>query len=441
MKPVVVICGRTNVGKSTLFNRIIGKRMAIVDDVPGVTRDRNYAEATWHRRDFYLVDTGGLLPESTETIPKAVAVQVEIALTEADVVLFMVDAKEGKTPVDEDIASKLRQVPKKVFLVVNKVDNTRDEPLLHEFHSLGLGEPYGVAAQTGRDVAELLDDVASSLPKVSEVKEEEDLLRVAILGKPNVGKSSLVNAILGQERHIVDKVPGTTRDAIDSPFAYQGRKLILIDTAGLRKRSKVHEALEFYTTLRTMRAVERCQVAVVLLDGEEGFGIQDLRVATHAHQAFRGLVFAITKWDLVPPAERDRDKYKQGFIQRAPSFAYAPVVITSAVTKTGIKELLDKIIRVHEAWSRTFTDEELGQALEAAVEQNNPPAPKGKWINFKGIRQTSMRPPFFTVSATHAALIPDNYRKYLIGQLAERMGLEGVRVKVQFEFMGRKKRR
>jgi len=441
MKPVVVICGRPNVGKSTLFNRIIGKRMAIVDDVPGVTRDRNYAEASWHRRDFYLVDTGGLLPESTEAIPKAVAVQVEIALGEADVVLFMVDAKEGKTPVDEDIAAKLRRGQKKVFLVVNKVDNTRDEALVHEFHSLGLGEPYGIASQTGRDVAELLDDVASSLPKVKEEPVEEDVTRVAVLGRPNVGKSSLVNAILGQERLVVDKVPGTTRDAIDTPFTYQGNKLVLIDTAGLRKRTKVREALEFYTTLRTMRAVERCQVAVVLLDGEEGFGIQDLRIATYAYKAFRGLVFAITKWDLVPPAEKDRDKYLEGFAARAPSFAYAPVVITSALTRQGISELLEKVVQVYEAWSKTFPGEELEQALKEAVDQNNPPAPRGKWIDFKDIRQTAARPPFFTISATHADLIPDNYRKYLISQIEERLGFEGVRLKVQFELLGRRMRR
>jgi GTP-binding protein len=440
MKPVVVICGRPNVGKSTLFNRIIGKRMAIVDDVPGVTRDRNYAEASWHRRDFYLVDTGGLLPESTDAIPKAVAVQVEIALTEADVVLFMVDAKEGQTPVDIEIASKLRRGQKKVFLVVNKVDNAKDEVLIHDFHSLGLGEPYMVAAQTGRDVAELLDDVANSLPRVREVPVEEDVLRVAVLGRPNVGKSSLVNAILGQERLIVDKVPGTTRDAIDTPFTYQGRNLVLIDTAGLRKRTRVKEALEFYTTLRTMRAVERCQVAVVLLDGEEGFGIQDLRIATYAHEAYRGLVFAITKWDLIPPVERDRNKYLEGFQEKAPSFAYAPLVITSAVTKVGITELLDKVLQVYEAWSHTFSEEELNQVLNRAVDQNNPPAPKGKWIKFKGIQQTGSRPPSFRISATHADMIPANYRKYLISTIAERLGLPGVRLKVQFELLGRRKK-
>src|SRR5712692_3410803 len=349
--PTVAIIGRPNVGKSTLFNRLIGRRAAIVDDRPGVTRDRNFAPAEWNRRRFWLVDTGGLVPGSTDPLDRAVRTQVEAAVAESDVVLFLVDLAAGVHPADLAIAEYLRKSQRPVLLVVNKADRLPDETEHLAFYELGMGDPFPVSAAVGKSTGDLLDRLVELLPAAGDAA-SEPAIHVAVVGRPNVGKSSLVNRLLGKERVVVAEAPGTTRDAIDTPYVYQGRKLVFIDTAGLRKRSKVQDDIEFYATLRTARAVERADVCVLVVDAADGMHTQDLRIATEAWDRGAAVIVAVNKRELK---------------ERAPFLAFIPFLYVSAKTGQRVTKLLDLTLQVAEEREKRVPTAEVNRVLEALV--------------------------------------------------------------------------
>ena len=364
--PVVVIVGRPNVGKSTFFNRAIGRRKAVVHDVSGVTRDANYGLCHWAGRDFYLVDTGGWVPRADRGMEKLVREQVEITLDRADALVFMVDTQCGVTDLDAEIATFLRRGNRPVVLAANKVDGPRDDSAAAELYSLGLGDPYAVSSLHGRQMGDLLDKVVEALPTVTAEAAREDV-RIAVVGKPNVGKSSLVNALVGEGRMIVDKTPGTTRDAIDTSFRYHGKAITLVDTAGLRKRSRVREQMEFFTALRTLRAVESCDVALLMLDAAEPITQQDLKVAAVVHSSGKGAVIVYNKWDLVEKDSKTTVSFEKETHRRMPFLSYAPVAFVSALTRQRVSGLPDMALRVGEAGKLKVATAEVNRCLEDAT--------------------------------------------------------------------------
>lgn len=426
--PVVAIIGRPNVGKSTLFNRILRRRAAIVDDRPGVTRDRNYAQAEWSGRRFYLVDTGGLVPHSRDRMEASIARQVEAAVVESDLLLVAVDAKEGLTDIDRQVARLVQRSGKPAVLAVNKVDSARDEPDVYEFFQLGLGEPVPVSAASGRSSGDLLDAVLEKLPETGGEPEEAGGIRVALLGRPNVGKSSLVNAITGQERVIVDSEPGTTRDAVDTVFLWRDTRLVLIDTAGLRRKSRATDDLEFYTRLRTERTIERAQVAVLVLDGSQGLSHLDLTLAGMLEASDRAVVTAVNKWDLV--ADDNQAQFIGWLRREMPFLAHSEPVFTTAPEALGIPHLLQEIVSAWHQWRKRVEPELLTAAFEETVSKNQPPAPRGREVVLYSIRQSGIEPPAFEVLTNQPKLLPESYRRYLIGGLRERLGIKGSPIRV-----------
>lgn len=427
--PAVAVIGRPNVGKSTLFNRVLRRRAAIVDDRPGVTRDRHYALADWAGHSFYLVDTGGLVPNSRDRMESAIRRQVEAAVFEADLLLVTVDAKEGLTNSDRHIAQLVRRSGKPAVLAVNKVDSTKDEPNVHEFWQLGLGEPLAVSASSGRGSGDLLDAVVSKLPRMEMTGEAKAGIRVALVGKPNVGKSSLVNAITGQERVIVDSEPGTTRDAVDTVFEWRGNRLVLVDTAGLRRRTQADD-LEFYTRLRTERAIEQSQVGVLVLDGGQGLSHLDMTLAGMLDASDRAVILAVNKWDLVQ--DDNRAKYIGWLRKEMPFLAHAEPVFTSAKLGQGVAHLLQEIISAYGQWRKWLEPDLLTAAFEEAVAKYQPPATKGKEVILYSIRQTGIEPPTFEVLANQPSLIPESYRRYLAGGLRDRLGVRGAPIRITY---------
>src|SRR5690606_34891364 len=347
-KPVVAIVGRPNVGKSTIFNRIVGERVSIVEDTPGVTRDRIYGTGEWKGRLFSLIDTGGIMRGEEDEIVRLVRMQAELAIEEADVIVFMADAKTGLTQPDRDVAEMLYRAGKPVVVAVNKVDHPKQLAEIYEFYSLGFGEPVAVSGAHGTGIGDLLDAVVSLLPEGKDDTYDEDVIKVAVIGRPNVGKSSLVNAILGEDRVIVSEVAGTTRDAIDTPFEKDGQKYVLIDTAGMRKRGKVYETTEKYSVMRSLKAIERADVALILINGEEGIIEQDKHIAGYAHEAGRAAVFVVNKWDAVEKDDKTMQQFEQTIRDHFLFMTYAPVVFLSAKTKQRLHKLLPVVCRVSE---------------------------------------------------------------------------------------------
>jgi len=430
--PTVAIIGRPNVGKSTLFNRLIGRREAIVDDRPGVTRDRNFAAADWNGRRFWLVDTGGLVPGSTDPLDRAVRTQVEAAVAECDVVLFLVDIAAGVHPADLAIAEYLRKSQRPVLLVVNKADHLPDETEHLAFYELGLGDPFPVSAAVGKSTGDLLDRVVELLPAAGGA-ESEAAIHVAIVGRPNVGKSSLVNRLLGKERVVVAEAPGTTRDAIDTPYLYQGRKLVFIDTAGLRKRSKVQDDIEFYATLRTARAVERADVCVLVVDAADGMHIQDLRIATEAWDRGAGVIVAVNKWDLIE--EKDTNTAVRGereLKERAPFLAFIPFLYVSAKTGQRVTKLLDLTLQVAQERQKRVPTAEVNRVLEALVERQQPPQPVGESLRLFYASQIGTAPPRFAVVANRPEAIPESYTRYLVNGFREAWAFTGAPLNIKF---------
>ena len=435
-KPTVAIVGRPNVGKSTLFNRILGGRPAIVSDQPGTTRDRHFGDAEWQGRHFWLVDTGGLLPDSEDSMDRAIREQVEFALDESDVVLFVVDGREGMNPVDRAIAERLRKAGRPVLLAVNKLDNLEQSTEQYLFYSLGFGDPIGVSAAIGKGSGDLLDAVVERLPPFDPA-ETEEMINVAVVGRPNVGKSSIVNRLLGEERHVVAPQAGTTRDAIDSVLRFKGKTLNFIDTAGLRRRAKVEDDLEFYSTLRTERAIERAHVAVLVVDAAVGLHNQDLRIATQAWDEGAGLIVLVNKWDLVE--EKDANTARGGqeaIVEKAPFLRYVPFLYVSAVTGQRVRKVLDLIVEVAEDRERRVPTAEVNKVLASLVERNAPPQKPGEEVKLLYASQIATAPPTLAIVSNRPDEVPESYQRYLAHGFREVWPFTGSPLRLKFTRRG-----
>jgi GTP-binding protein len=436
-RPTVAIVGRPNVGKSTLFNRIVGGRRAIVSEHAGTTRDRHFGDAEWNGRRFWLVDTGGLVPDSADSMDRAIRQQVEVALAEADVIIFCVDGKAGLHPIDEAIAERLRKAQRPVLVAVNKLDNLETAVAQYDFYALGLGDPLGLSAGVGKGSGDLLDRVVAMLPPGAEP--DEETIHVAVVGRPNVGKSSLINRLLGEERHVVSPVAGTTRDAIDSHLRHDGRGYTFIDTAGLRRRARVDEDVEFYSTLRTERAIERADVCVLVVDAADGMHHQDLRIAGDAWERGRGLVVVVNKWDLVE--EKDANtatRGQQSLAERVPFLRYVPFVYVSALTGQRVRKILDVIAQVADERHRRIPTHEVNEVLEALIARNAPPQAQGEEVKLLYASQVGTAPPQFAIVSNRPDQVVESYERYLHNGFREAWGFTGVPVRLKFSARGAK---
>jgi GTP-binding protein len=435
-RPTIAIVGRPNVGKSTLFNRLLGGRPAIVSEHPGTTRDRHFGSGEWAGRRFWLIDTGGLVPDSGDSMDRAIRQQVETALTQADLVLFVVDGQAGLHPVDQAIAERLRRAGRAVLVVVNKLDNLPDTTALADFYQLGLGEPVGVSAAVGKQSGDLLDAVVARLPEPGP-EEESDAIQVAIIGRPNVGKSSLANRLLGEERYVVAPEAGTTRDAVDTPLTYHGRTLVFIDTAGLRKRSRVDEDVEFYSTLRTRQAIERADVCVLVVDAVDGMHVQDLRVATEAWEEGAALIIAVNKWDLIP--EKDSNTASRGqatLIAKAPFLQYVPFLYVSALTGLRARKLFDVILDVADARQLRIQTAEVNRVMQDLIQRQMPPQKPGEEVKLLYASQIGTAPPTFAIVSNRPQDVPESYQRYLMHGFRSAWPFPGSPVRLRFTSRG-----
>lgn len=429
---IVAIVGRPNVGKSTLFNRILGAREAIVFSTPGVTRDRRYAETEWAGKSFTLIDTGGFVPQSEDVFEKAIYEQATIAIEEADSIVFMVDALDGLTPLDREIANILRRSNKPIHLVVNKIDSAQREDLISEFHALGLGKPISIAALGGRQIGDFLDLLTQDIKRSSRAKKEKRL-RLAVIGKPNVGKSSFVNALLGKARHVVTEIPGTTRDPIDSLLQYQEEEIILVDTAGLRKRSKITESIEFYSTLRTLRVIDRSDVAVILFDAKQGVDKQDLQIVDTTIEHHRSAIIAVNKWDLIEKDTNTARMYELAIVQKLGLYDYLPIIFISALDKQRIYKVIDRAKEVHQQQVLRISTSRLNKAMIPEIQHNPPKSSSPKEIKIKYITQIKSAPPMFAFFCNEPKLVQESYRRYLEHQLRKHFGFAGVPLGIVFK--------
>ncbi|MEX2530303.1 MAG: ribosome biogenesis GTPase Der [Gemmatimonadota bacterium] len=429
--PIVAVVGRPNVGKSTFFNRVLGHREAIVDDRPGVTRDRNFSHADWAGHEFLIVDTGGVVEGSDEPLDRQVRDQALVAVQEADVVLFLVDGKQGVHPLDERLAEILRNPPCPLLVVVNKMDNLPADPAHHDFWRLGLGEPVPVSAISGKGSGDLLDRVVSLFPEGPPLEEDEENLRIAVIGKPNVGKSSFVNRLFGEERMVVSDVPGTTRDPVDSTFRYHGRNLVFVDTAGLRRQSRVSESLEYYSSIRTARVIREAEVCLVLVDAQEGATQQDLKIVESAWEAGCGVVLGINKWDLVDKEETSAEAAERALRMRAPILGSVPVLFLSALTGQRVRRTLDLILRVAEQRTRRIPTHEVNEVLEGLVGHQPPPHSRGRQVKLRYATQADTSPPTFVIFSNLPSEVPAHYVRYLQNGFRKSWGFEGVPIRVR----------
>ena len=430
-KPTVAIVGRPNVGKSTFFNYIAGKRISIVEDTPGVTRDRVYAEANWRGRNFSIVDTGGIEPEADDIILSQMRQQAELAIAMADVIVFVTDIKQGVTAADMDIALMLRKSKKPIILVCNKADNygkVSDD--IYEFYNLGLGEPYRVSAANAIGIGDVLDAIHDKLPPISDDENDNEVIKVAIIGKPNVGKSSLVNKILGENRVIVSNIAGTTRDAIDSEFENEFGKYIFIDTAGIRKKNKVSENLEKYSVMRSLLAVERADVCLLMIDANEGVTEQDTKIAGEAHEAGKGIIIVVNKWDEYKKDNGTLEQYKKEVYDKLSYISYAPILFISAKTGQRVNKLFELINSVASQNALRVSTAVLNQVLNEAIAIVQPPTDKGRRLRIFYMTQASTKPPTFVVFVNDKNLFHFSYERYLINQIRNEFGLMGTPVRM-----------
>ena len=430
-KPIIAIIGRPNVGKSTFFNYIIGRRISIVEDTPGVTRDRVYGESNWRGRNFTLIDTGGIESEKADIIRSQMRLQANIAIDIADVIIFLTDVREGVTAADEEIGIMLKKSKKPILLVCNKVDDYQKfQSDIYEFYKLGIGDPIPVSASNAKGIGDVLDKIYENLPEIREDDENEERINVAVIGKPNVGKSSLVNKILGENRNIVSEIAGTTRDAIDSYFENENGKYTFIDTAGIRRKSKVTEKIEKYSVMRSILAIERADVCLMLIDSLEGVTEQDAKIAGEAHEAGKGIIIVVNKWDEYEKDTGTLEKYKKDIYNKLAYLSYAPIIFISAKTGQRVYKLFGMINEVAKQNSRRITTSQLNQVINEAIAMVQPPSDKGKRLKIFYGTQASTKPPTFVIFVNKKDLFHFSYERYLVNQIRKEFGLEGTPVRI-----------
>lgn len=430
-KPVVAIIGKPNVGKSSFFNYIIGERISIVEDTPGVTRDRIYGETEWRDRKFTLIDTGGIEPENNDIILSQMREQANIAIDIADVILFMTDIRQGVTSSDMEIANMLRHAKKPIILVCNKADKFGEPPAeLYEFYNLGIGEPHAISSANAIGIGDLLDEIYDKLPPKAEDENEEDKIKVAIIGKPNVGKSSLLNQILGEDRSIVSNIAGTTRDAIDSEFENASGKYLLIDTAGIRKKSKVNESIEKFSIMRTLLAIDRADVCLVLIDALEGVTDQDAKILGEAHERGKGIIIVVNKWDEIEKDDKTMNEYKKNIYNKISYATYAPMIFISAKTGQRVQKLFELINEVNQQNSLRVATSVVNEVINEAISVVQPPSDKGKRLKIFYGTQASARPPTFVIFVNNRELFHFSYQRYIINCFRNNFGLQGTPVRL-----------
>ncbi|EAD6805142.1 ribosome biogenesis GTPase Der [Listeria monocytogenes] len=428
-KPVVAIVGRPNVGKSTIFNRIVGERVSIVEDVPGVTRDRIYNSAEWLGKEFNIIDTGGI-DLSDEPFLEQIRAQAEIAIDEADVIIFITNGREGVTDADEQVAKILYRSNKPIVLAINKVDNPEMRDQIYDFYSLGFGEPYPISGSHGLGLGDMLDAVRAHIPKEEEEEYPDDTVKFSLIGRPNVGKSSILNALLGEDRVIVSDIAGTTRDAIDTTYTFDGQDYVMIDTAGMRKRGKVYESTEKYSVLRAMRAIERSDVVLVVINAEEGIREQDKRIAGYAHDAGRAIIIVVNKWDAINKDEKTINVWTEDIREQFQFLSYAPIVFVSAKTKQRLNNLFPLINQVSDNHSLRVQSSMLNDVISDAVAMNPSPMDKGKRLKIFYTTQVAVKPPTFVVFVNDPELMHFSYERFLENRIREAFPFEGTPIRV-----------
>lgn len=431
MKPIVAVVGRPNVGKSTLFNKIAGSRISIVEDIPGVTRDRIYSDVSWLDKHFTMIDTGGIEPMSKDEILSKMRQQAQLAIEMADVVIFMVNVKDGVTANDQEVAQMLLKAKKKIVLAVNKVDSVGDLPFeFYEFYNLGLGDPIAISSTHGLGVGDLLDEVTKLFPEDADTSEDEDEIKVAVIGRPNAGKSSLINRIIGEERVIVSNVAGTTRDAIDTHYERNGDKFLFIDTAGMRKRGKIDESIEKFSVIRSLAAVDRSDVCVIMIDGTEGIAEQDTKIAGYADKQGKACIFVINKWDIVTKNDKTMNEFKNRLREEFAFMSYASMMFISAKTGQRVDKLIDEIKLVNEQHKRRITTGMLNDVINEAVNKQQPPSDKGKRLRIYYGTQASVAPPTFILFVNDGDLFHFSYKRFIENQIRENFGFEGTPIRL-----------
>ncbi|MCT8976891.1 ribosome biogenesis GTPase Der [Clostridium sp. CX1] len=431
-KPIVAIVGRPNVGKSTLFNKLAGRRISIVEDTPGVTRDRVYAEAEWLKYNFTMIDTGGIEPESEDVIISQMRRQAQIAIETASVIVFIVDGKEGLAAADREVAQMLRKSKKPIVLVVNKIDSLKDEDNAYEFYNLGIGDPITISAAQGLGLGDMLDRVVSHFDEILDEEEEEDLIKIAFVGKPNVGKSSLINKLLGEDRVIVSDVPGTTRDAIDSYLETEEGKFLLIDTAGLRRKSKVKEEIERYSVIRTYAAIERADVCILMLDATQGITDQDEKIIGYAHEINKAIMVIVNKWDLIEKDTKTMNEFTKSIGRSLSFMSYAPYLFISAKTGQRIHKVLDMVKECHGSYTKRVKTGVLNDVISKAVMMKEPPVVANRRLKIYYVTQTGVKPPTFVFFVNDPQNLHFSYERYLENQLRENFEFKGTGIKLEF---------
>ena len=436
-KPLVAVVGRPNVGKSTFFNKVVGKRVSIVEDTPGVTRDRIYAEAEWSGVHFALIDTGGIEPDSKDIILSQMREQAEVAMDNSDVILFMTDGKDGVTASDREVASMLMRTGKQVVLAVNKVDTAKLPEDFYDFYELGLGEPIPISAANMLNLGDLLDRIVESFPEGAGT-EEEDSIKLAMIGKPNVGKSSLINKLLGENRVIVSPIAGTTRDSIDTPFEKDGEKYLLIDTAGIRRKSKVNENIEKFSVIRAVAAIERCDVCLLMIDAQEGITEQDKKIAGIAHEAGKGIVVVVNKWDLIEKETNTMNEFRKHIARELTFMSYAPVVFISVLTGQRVNNVIKMAKYVAENRAMRVPTGRLNNLISDAIMMKQPPSDKGRRLKIYYVTQVGVKPPLFSFKVNSRPLMHFSYARYMENKIREAFGFEGTSIKFVFREKGEK---
>ena len=436
-KPVVAVVGRPNVGKSTFFNKVIGRRIAIVEDTPGVTRDRIYAETEWNGIEFAIIDTGGIEPDSEDIILSQMRQQAEIAMDTADVILFLVDGKDGLTSADREVANMLRRRGREVILVVNKIDSHKLPDDFYDFYELGLGEPIPISAANMLNFGDLLDEIVDAFPK-EQYEEEEDVIKIAVIGKPNVGKSSLINELVGENRVIVSPIAGTTRDSIDTPFEKDGDRYMLIDTAGIIRKSNVTEDIERYSVIRAVAAIERSDVALLMIDAAEGITEQDKKIAGVAHEAGKGIIVVVNKWDLIAKETNTMRDFKRKIEAEFPFMTYAPSVFISVKDHQRIDNVINMAKYVAETRAMRVPTGQLNALLQDAMMMKQPPSDKGRRLRIYYVTQVGIKPPLFSFKINSRPLMHFSYARYLENKIREGFGFEGTSIKFVFREKGEK---